>query len=290
GQKFFVANLEFEGMFTPEDMHPWSTIAFNNACTVIRLTTHAHNMQVGGTVSANAVASSKVSLMSLGDIYARTARMMRAAYGSYLESDIMTNGHHGSGGEGELYELINPQIILWQNNAAEVAGQISNTSSKKYKHENYDAIKNISWRYIISGYRLSSGTYNPTITFAASGVAGLGKASTPEEVLREATEFLNGLTNPGSTDAFSYGTGYFIGQTSKTPFGLDFSTGQQTSKVYSGEGYLLWRGNFFSDTTLPEQPEPEPEPEPEQPELPVIDGLDYTIDVFGDEILLPEIN
>ncbi|MBR2312692.1 MAG: MBL fold metallo-hydrolase [Clostridia bacterium] len=281
GQNFFVGNLEFEVMFTPEDMHPWSTTAFNNACTVIRLTTHAHNMQVGGTVSANAVASSKVSLMSLGDIYARSARMMRAAYGSYLESDIMTNGHHGTGGEGELYQLINPQIILWQNKASGVKSKTSSSATDRNTSENLEMIKNTRWRYIISGYRLSSGTYNPTITFGANGVAGLGKATTDEEVRKQAQAFVEGLQNINSSSTISYGTGYYVS--------YDFFTNKDAT-AYSGEGYLLWRGNYFSDTTLPEQPEPEPEPEPEQPELPVIDGLDYTIDAFGDEILLPEIN
>ena len=238
-------------------------------------------MQVGGTVSANAVASSKVSLMSLGDIYARSARMMRAAYGSYLESDIMTNGHHGTGGEGELYQLINPQIILWQNKASGVKSKTSSSATDRNTSENLEMIKNTRWRYIISGYRLSSGTYNPTITFGANGVAGLGKATTDEEVRKQAQAFVEGLQNINSSSTISYGTGYYVS--------YDFFTNKDAT-AYSGEGYLLWRGNYFSDTTLPEQPEPEPEPEPEQPELPVIDGLDYTIDAFGDEILLPEIN
>ncbi|MBE6603452.1 MAG: hypothetical protein E7636_03845 [Ruminococcaceae bacterium] len=291
GQNFFIGNLEFEVMFTPEDIHPWATATFNDASTVIRLTVHAHNVAKGGTVSVGAVASSKVSTMSLGDIYPRTARSMRATYGSYLESDIVMNSHHGSNGDGELYQLINPQIILWQNKASSVQGQIAVTSdAKRYKQENRAMIENTRWRYIISGYRLSSGTYNPTITFSANGVAGLGKASTPDDVLKEANAFVAGLQNVNSSSTISYGTGYYVG--------YDFSTNESATVSYSGQGYLLWRGNFFSDTTLePEQPDAEkPEPEqpeqpeqPELPELPVIDGLDYTVDIFGDEILLPEL-
>ena len=273
GQNFFVGNLEFEVMFTPEDMHPWSVKAFNNACTVIRLTTHAHDVQVGGTVSANAVASSKVSLMSLGDIYVRSARMLRATYGSYLESDIMTNGHHGTGGEGELYQLINPQIILWQNKASAVKSKTAN-STDRYNVENLEMIKNTRWRYILSGYRLSSGTYNPTIIFKADGVAGLGKASTDAEVRAQAQAFVENLQNINSSSAISYGTGYFVA--------YDFSTNKAATE-YSGQGYLLWRGNYFSDTTLPAQPEPE------QPAQPKPAGDDVTADIFGDEILLPEL-
>ncbi|MBR2010120.1 MAG: hypothetical protein IKA06_00020, partial [Clostridia bacterium] len=101
-------------------------------------------------------------------------------------------------------------------------------------------------------YRLYSGTYNPTITFGADGVAGLGEASTPEEVWAEAQAFRDGLTNVYSTDALSYGDNYFIGfNGSKGAYGYDYSTGTQTSKIYNGEGYLLWRGNFFSSFNLP---------------------------------------
>ena len=242
GQKFYIGNLEFEVMFTPEDMHPWSVKAFNNACTVIRLTTHAHDVQVGGTVSANAVASSKVSLMSLGDIYAHSARMLRAAYGSYLESDIMTNGHHGTGGEGELYQLINPQIVLWQNSASAVKSKTSN-STDRYNVENLEMIKNTRWRYILSSYRLSSGTYNPTIIFKATGVAGLGAATTDAEVRAQAQAFVAGLQNVNSQSTIAYGTNYFVG--------YDFST-NKAATTYSGQGYLVWRGNYFSDTKLPE--------------------------------------
>ena len=295
GQNFFIGNLEFEVMFTPEDIHPWATSTFNDACTVIRLTVHAHDVEENGTVSANTPVSSKVSTMSLGDIYPRTSKSLRATYGSYLESDIMMNAHHGSGGEGELYQLINPHIILWQSKASSLQGGFGITNdAKAYKKGNRMMIENTRWRYIISGYRLTSGTYNPTIIFSASGVAGLGEASTPEEVLREATAFLNGLENVNSTSKFSYGTGYIAGDGT---YGYDYTTEKRTNELYEGGGYLLWRGNFFSDTALPEQPDAEkPEPEqpeqpelPELPELPVIDGVDYTIDIFGDEILLPEL-
>ena len=254
GQRFYIGNLEFEVMFTPEDIHPWATGAFNDACTVIRLTVHAHDVKSGNTVYANTVASSKVSTMSLGDIYPRTSKSLRATYGDYLESEIMTMAHHGSGGEGALFQLINPQIILWQNTAKSMSSQISVSSTQIYKNENREMItyKYARWRYIISSYRLYSGTYNPTITFGADGVAGLGEASTPEEVWAEAQAFRDGLTNVYSTDALSYGDNYFIGfNGSKGAYGYDYSTGTQTSKIYNGEGYLLWRGNFFSSFNLP---------------------------------------
>ena len=283
GQNFFVGNLEFEVMFTPEDIHPWATATFNDACTVMRLTVHAHDVEKNGTVNANTTVSSKVSTMALGDIYPRTSKSLRATYGSYLESEIMMIAHHGSGGEAALYQLINPQIILWQNTAEGMSGQISVASKEIYKNENREMItyKYARWRYIISSYRLYSGTYNPTITFGADGVAGLGEASTPEEVWEEAQAFRDGLTNVYSTDALSYGDNYFIGFNGKKgAYGYDYSTGTQTSEIYDGEGYLLWRGNFFSDTTLRE------ETNSEQPEIP---DDDVALDEFGEEIKLPEI-
>ncbi|MBQ3055853.1 MAG: hypothetical protein IJC95_00005 [Clostridia bacterium] len=269
GQKFFVGNLEFEVMFTPEDMHPWSMQAFNNACAVIRLTVHAHDVENGNTVSANTVAASKISAMSLGDIYARTARVLRATYGRYLESNIMMIAHHGTGGEGELYQLINAQIILWQNTSAAAQSKTKNNSADRVALENLEMIQNTRWRYILTSRALSLASgegYNPTMTFTKDGVAGLGAANTAAEVLSEANAFLAGLTNAGKTSELSYGTGYFVG--------YDFSTNQSATK-YTGSGYLLWRGNYFSDTTLPEQ-------------APYV-GDDCAFDIFGDEILLPEI-
>ncbi|MBR2312689.1 MAG: hypothetical protein IKA46_05325 [Clostridia bacterium] len=274
GQKFFVGNLEFEVMFTPEDMHPWSMKAFNNACAVVRLTVHSHDVENGKNVGRNTVVASKVSAMSLGDIYARTARALRATYGAYLESDIMMIAHHGTGGEGELYQLINAQIILWQNTSAAAQSKTKNSSTDRITLENLEMIKNTRWRYILTSRALSLASgegYNPTMTFTEDGIAGLGEASTAAEVLSEANAFLAGLTNVAKTSAISYGTGYFVG--------YDFSTNQSATK-YTGSGYLLWRGNYFSDTTLPEEPEIE-----ESPYL----GEDLAIDIFGDEILLPEI-
>ena len=287
GQRFYIGNLEFEVMYTPEDIHPWATTTFNDACTVMRLTVHAHDVEKNGTVNANTTVSSKVSTMALGDIYPRTSKSLRATFGSYLESEIMMIAHHGSGGEGALHQLINPQIILWQNTAEAMSSQISVSSTQIYKNENREMItyKYARWRYIISSYRLYSGTYNPTITFGADGVAGLGEASTPEEVWAEAQAFRDGLTNVYSEDALSYGDNYFIGFNGKKgAYGYDYSTGTQTSEIYDGEGYLLWRGNFLSDTTLPEQPESDTETDST--------GEDIAPDIFleSDESLLPEFN
>ena len=273
GQKFFVGNLEFEVMFTQEDMHPWSVKAFNNACAVIRLTVHAHDVANGGSVYAYTPASSKVSAMSLGDIYARSARVLRATYGKYLESDLMMIAHHGTGGEGELYQLINPQIILWQNTSAAVQSKTKNNAADRVALENLEMIQNTRWRYILTSRALSLASgegYNLTMTFTKDGIPGLGEASTAAEVLSEANAFLAGLTNVAKTSAISYGTGYFVG--------YDFST-NQTATAYIGGGYLLWRGNYFSDTALPEQAQPEQPPQV---------GDDCAPDIFGDEMSLPE--
>ena len=288
GQTFFIGNLEFEVMFTTEDMHPWSMKVFNNGCTVIRLTVHAHDVANGNTVSAGAVAASKTSCMALGDIYARTGRVLRATFGNYLESDMMTVAHHGTGGEGELYEMINPQIILWPNKASSVRSKTENDLSDRYALENLEMIQNTRWRYILSSRAIeaaitSGGLYNPTIVFTQNGVAGLGAATTDAEVRNAAQAFVAALENPGSTSTISYGTGYYAKE--------DYSYADSTIEAFSGGSCVWWRGNYFSDVALPTRPAyPELPEDPTDPDGPCANAphqwMDSATDTFGDEIVV----
>ena len=279
GQNFFVGNLEFEVLFTPEDMHPWSMQAYNNACTVARLTVHAHDVAIGGTVNSSTVATSKTSCIALGDIYSRSARVLRATYGDYLESDMMTVGHHGTGngGEGELYKMINPQIILWPNTMSTVKSNTNNQNSRD-NIENREMLFGTRWRYILTNRAIASaisnyGDYNPTITFTKDGVPGLGAASTAAEIRSEAQEFVAALENVASDAPISYGTGYYVGE--------DFSKKDTSIESYRNGNCVLWRGNYFSDVTFPTRPAYPEQPEDPTPNTPQQSGMDTAPDTFG---------
>ena len=291
GQTFFIGNIEFEVMFTTEDMHPWSMKAFNNACTVMRLTVHSHNVANGNTVSAGATASSKTSCLAIGDIYTRSARVLRATYGDYLESDMMTVGHHGTGagGEGEFYKMVNPQIILWPNTAAAVKNGTKADNGNRARIENREMIFGTRWRYILSNRAIedaitNNGAYNPTITFTKDGVAGLGAASSDAEIRSEAAKFEAALKNAYGSATISYGTGYYVGE--------DLSNKDASIEAYSGGSCVWWRGNYFSDVTFPTRPTyPEPpeetiDPITPPPETPEYMGMDTAPDTFGDEIII----
>ncbi|MBR3862860.1 MAG: MBL fold metallo-hydrolase [Clostridia bacterium] len=267
GQNFYVGNLEFEVIFTTEDVHPWSMIAFNNGCTVIRLTAHAHNVADGNTVAAGAVASAKVSNMVLGDTYVRPARIMRATFGPYLASDIVVSGHHASGGEGELYELINAKIVLWTCRAESMRS--GTTDDGKVTHtENMHLVNNTRWLYMFSGRALKAYTdtdgyiYNPTMTITASGIAGLTDSG---DVWENAQTFMSNLRNVAGSGTLAYGDGFFTGGN------------------YDGSGAVLWRGNYFTDTTLPDHIDWGELPElPLEPVIP--NKVDGAFDTFGEEI------
>ena len=261
GYNFFIGNLEFEVLFTTEDMHPWAMRAFNNGSIVIRLTVHAHDVEKGSTVPAGAAASSKTNCLAIGDIYTRTARVLRATYGDYLESDMMTVGHHGSGagGEGELYKMINPKVILWPNKASAVKNYSSNKSNRGTV-ENRKLLFSTHWRYILANRAIDSVItktdeegktvtyryYNPTIIFTKDGVPGLGAASTDAEIRSEAEKFVSALENVVGSAPISYGTGYYVDE--------DFSRKAASIEPFAGGSCVWWRGNYFSDVTFPARP------------------------------------
>ena len=252
GQTFFVGNLEFEVMYTTEDMHPWAMRAFNNGSTVIRLTVHAHDAEKGSTVPAGVAASSKTNCLAIGDIYTRTARVLRATYGDYLESDMMTVGHHGTGagGEGEFYKMVNPKVILWPNKGAAVKTCTVKKGSRG-NVQNRKMIFGTHWRYILANRAVedaitNNGSYNPTITFTKDGVAGLGAASTDAEIRDEAQKFVAAIENAYGDAPISYGTGYYVGE--------DLSRNSDSIEPFSGGSCVWWRGNYFSDITFPTRP------------------------------------
>ena len=251
GQQFYIGNLEFEVMYTHEDIHPWGMIYYNNTSTVIRLT--AHETDGAGSIL---LGENAISTMILGDLQARGSMVMRAMWGYYAKSDAVMSSHHGGNGiEGELYELIDAQLILWSMHANGVRSYVNESRAEgtSYVRENMEWIKNTNWLYIITGQPLDvtvddGANYNVTMTLTKDGIVGLAEG---EEA---ANAFLGALRNvyrDTAPEAFSFGTGIFNGSD------------------YVGNGVLLWRGNF----TYP------------MPGIVLPDDLDGDLDTFDKDIV-----
>ena len=237
GQKFFIGNLEFEVMYTHEDIHPWSMIYYNNTSTVIRLT--AHETDGSGNILTGTGA---ISNLILGDLQVRGSMVIRALWGDYLKSDMVLSAHHGGNGiESECYELIDAQVILWSHCADGVKGHLDIPSSTVYNAENIEWIKNTNWLYIFTGQPLGATPgdnyhYNPTMTLSKDGITGLGEGE------ENANAFIAAITNvyPGSAGtSFTWGTGIFNDE-------------DGVAATYEGLGIILWRGNFNFEMPAPD--------------------------------------
>ena len=259
GQKFFIGNLEIEVMYTHEDIHPWSTIYFNNTSTVLRMT--AHETDGNGNIL---VGKKAISNMNLGDLQVRGSQVLRAMWGDYLKSDMVLSSHHGGNGiEALTYYHIDAQIILWSHSANNVQSLMSETGTAAYAKQDILWLQNTRWLYIFTGQPLNETVankyhYNPTMTLTKDGIVGLplnvavgDRPLTDEELQSYANQFIAGLTNeyPGSAgSSFTWGTGQFNeSATAKSNY-----TGGTNNN-----GLILWRGNASYQL-------PDPDPVPEQ--------------------------
>ena len=126
GQKFYLANIELEVMFTHEDFYPARTNTYNDTCTVIR--TLMHHTE-GGVITEGA----STSVMWLGDAYPISASYMRAMYGSYLKSDIVQMSHHGTGADWSIYGLIAAKCVIIPAKGVNYRNSLNKSSSLMYK-------------------------------------------------------------------------------------------------------------------------------------------------------------
>ncbi len=129
GQKFWLANVEFEVLFTHEDHYPLRVSAYNDTCTVIRSTIHHTE---NGVISTG----SSTKVLWLGDAWDQSAQLMRASFGSYLQSDIVQMSHHGTGADWKLYALTKPKCVIVPNQKTAFVSALSNTNSLMYKVSN----------------------------------------------------------------------------------------------------------------------------------------------------------
>lgn len=96
GQRFSIADLSFEVLFTHEDIYPERIGSFNDTSTVLR------------------VYAAGQTILFLGDLQDASCRKLEAMYGTYLKSDLVQVAHHGFNGSTiETYDLVSPTVALW---------------------------------------------------------------------------------------------------------------------------------------------------------------------------------
>ncbi|MBR2011277.1 MAG: hypothetical protein IKA06_05995 [Clostridia bacterium] len=127
GQKFWLANVECEVLYTHEDLYPNRMHTYNDSSTVIRMTLyHTEN----GTVTEE----SKTTFIWLGDAQEATCAYLRAMYGNYLKSDMVQVAHHiGTGSDVALYNLISPAAVWFPTDKDSFTGSITRKSTMIYK-------------------------------------------------------------------------------------------------------------------------------------------------------------
>lgn len=160
GQRFYLANVEFEVIHTHEEMYPRRIYIFNNTSNVYRMTVnHTQN----GTVSSG----SETTLLWLGDAQDDASKCMRAMYGAYLDSDMVQVAHHNyAGSEWELYQLVSPECVWWPVNKTRYSQTCHDPgASSGPNYVNY----RINYRLSSVKYIILSDEYNYTLTFTAGG-------------------------------------------------------------------------------------------------------------------------
>ena len=163
GQRLYFANLEIEILATWEDLNPWVINDGNETNTVMRF-----------TLSNQDAPATKVTQLWTGDAQRWLSRYLCAMYGSYLESDMVSVGHHGNVGcEIDLYDTVKPTTIWWPHNASAAANYLNPKNKEKgfqFEVDQYFANSIPSVKYIFtSGEKATGDDYFTTLVFTKNG-------------------------------------------------------------------------------------------------------------------------
>lgn len=97
GQVYRFRGMELEILHTEEDFYPTPMWTWNELSVNFRM-----------------IFGNGKKVLFLGDNMQSNCRMMEAAYGDYLKSDMLQVAHHGHiGGLVSLYELVDPDVCFW---------------------------------------------------------------------------------------------------------------------------------------------------------------------------------
>ncbi len=148
GYKFTLVNMEFEVLYTSEDMHPFKLDYENETSVVIKTNIRTTN-------GAGVIKKSTTFLLT-GDMGRYTGQNLVAMYGQYLKSDQMTVAHHGwVGPYVQFYDMVRPHIVWWPANKSDYNAMINGlTNQSDWYHimevDPYVAKKLSSVCYIIT--------------------------------------------------------------------------------------------------------------------------------------------
>lgn len=100
GEKLYLPGCEVEFLATQEDYYLNNFVWINDTSAAFRITMQGKTVMVFGDCTADV-----------------NSKIMTAAFGSYIKSDIMQITHHGVGG-GTLatFKAVDPDICLWSLN------------------------------------------------------------------------------------------------------------------------------------------------------------------------------
>ena len=163
GQKFYLANIEIEVLATWEDLNPWVLNEGNESNTVLRFT----------LTNADAPGQELTQLWT-GDAQRWLSRYLCASYGEYLQSDMMSVGHHGNVGcEIDLYDTVQPTVIWWTHHAKAAANYLNPQNKSKgfqFEVDQYFANEIPSVHYIYtSGERTEGENFVTTLRLTKNG-------------------------------------------------------------------------------------------------------------------------
>lgn len=160
GQRFWLANVEIEVLYTHEDAYPRKLHNYDDTGTVIRMNMY-HTRR--GELSPN----SKTSMLWLGDAQTLTSQWLRATYGEYIQSTMVQMANQGAlGCEYALYKQIKPVCTWWPTSRASFQNLAHDADSvTDYVRINY----NICYKLSSLKYCILSDVCNYTLPITASG-------------------------------------------------------------------------------------------------------------------------
>ncbi len=111
GQKLSFCNVEFEIIYTQENLLP-ATLSNENECTMV------YRMYVNG-----------MSLLFMGDAMNTACGKMVSMHGSALKSDFLQIPHHGTTGlTSNAYDAVDPDYTLWTTSNTTFAARIAGSA------------------------------------------------------------------------------------------------------------------------------------------------------------------
>lgn len=158
GQKLYIGNIEFEILFTHQDMAPYSQPFYNDTSTVFRTTIH------------NTTANRDDIFMILGDAAIIASTFMRSCYSSQtLRADLVQIGHHGGFGcENELYDIMQPVSTWWTHFATFVRKMCAPENRHKISLE-YPVGHHVMFELESHKYAYVSQGFSTSVTLRADG-------------------------------------------------------------------------------------------------------------------------